>query len=321
MLISRRSLLASAAGVPAILRGAAMTSRERVERALDGKDVDRVPFSLWHHFKLEAQGPAAHAQAILKFHRDYQTDFVKVMSDFPYPKAAKGAWYELKPEASPFAPQIKALELIRDGLKSSGTPWVETLFNPVNVAEKLSSKEEVQRMMRAEPDKLLRALEVIAQSEANHARLALKTGATGIFLAIANAQDGIMTKAQYTKFSEPFDRMVLEAAKGARLNILHLHGPKVHLDLFWKGWPGAALNFSVHETGTTMAQARAKAPDAVLIGGTDQRIYRERAVADLKADIATARREAGRKLLFTPGCSVPDDSQPAELKKLVQAAG
>ncbi len=45
-------------------------------------------------------------------------------------------------------------------------------------------------MMREQPQALLDALGVIAKSEANHAARALATGASGIFLAIANAQKG-----------------------------------------------------------------------------------------------------------------------------------
>ncbi len=65
--------------------GATPTSRERVIRALDGRDVDRPPLTLWHHFGLESKGPSAHADATLAFHRAYGTDLVKVMSDVPFP--------------------------------------------------------------------------------------------------------------------------------------------------------------------------------------------------------------------------------------------
>ena len=66
------------------------------------------------------------------------------MSDFPYPKPA-GKWYELKVESDPFPRQIKALDLIRDGLDGRAY-FIETIFNPWNVAEKLSSKEELLRL-------------------------------------------------------------------------------------------------------------------------------------------------------------------------------
>ena len=311
--ISRRLFLAGSA---APLFGAALGPRERVDRVLKGLAADRPPISLWHHFGLEKQGPEAHAKATLDFHRRYSTDLVKVMSDFPYPKPS-GPWYILKPLDNPFAPQVRALEHIRDGL-AGGAHFVETIFNPWNVAEKLSSKEEVQRLMKEQPQKLLDALDAIAKSEAANARLALKAGASGVFLAIANAQPEILSRDEYRKFSEPFDRMVLEAAAGAPLNVLHLHGDKVYLDHFWKGWPPAAINYSAHETGVPLTAARAKF-SGVLLAGIDHRNYRTREVAQLRADAAAAARVCGARFILTPGCSVPNESTPPELEKLRRA--
>src|SRR5919201_1059565 len=113
-MLRREFVRIAAAGVPFAFAasGKALTYKERVDRALEGKEVDHPPFSFWHHFGLKA--PEEHAQATIRFHRTYRTDIVKVMSDFPYPKPAR-AWYQLKPEANPFPQQIKALELIRDG--------------------------------------------------------------------------------------------------------------------------------------------------------------------------------------------------------------
>lgn len=314
-MFNRREFLFGASAVAAVLAGTRLTSRERVNRAIHGTDTDRLPFSLWHHFGLESQGPEAHAKATIEFHKKYGTDLVKVMSDFPYPKGT-GAWVEQREVASPFPAQLKALESIRLGLGGSAH-FVETIFNPWNVAEKLSSKEEVQRLKAEEPQKLLDALEAIAKSEANHAKLALNAGASGIFLAIANAQIGILTADEYKKFSEPFDRIVLDAASGAPLNILHLHGDKVHLDLFWKNWP-ASINYADQETGTSLKTARAQY-SGLLLGGIDQRKYRDLSVTELRKDADRARKEAGKRLILTPGCSVPNESRPEELLRLKEA--
>lgn len=316
-MLSRRHFLAVPA--TALLAADRLTSKERVDRAINGQDVDRLPFTLWHHFGLEKQGPRKHAEATIDFHNRYGTDLVKVMSDFPYPKPASGNWWELKAQASPFAAQIHALEIVADSLRGSAH-FVETIFNPWNVAEKLSSKEEVMRLKNEQPQKLMDALEVIAKSEANHARLALKAKASGIFLAIANAQDGIMTREDYAKWSEPFDRLVLKAAGSAPLNILHLHGDKVHVDHFLTGWPAAGINWGSHETGFSVTAARAKFR-GVLLCGVDERSYRSRTVDGLRQDAAQARREAGAKLIFTPGCSVPNDSKPEELSRMKAAVG
>src|SRR5215831_17927875 len=124
-MVSRRGFLLTAG---AALAASKMTARERVDRALAGKDVDRTPFSFWHHFGLEKFPGERHAQATLAFHRKFHTDLVKVMSDYPYPKPA-GNWWELKYDPNPFPEQIRALQIIRDGLGGEAY-FVETLFNP-----------------------------------------------------------------------------------------------------------------------------------------------------------------------------------------------
>src|SRR5271170_6214231 len=110
--MNRRTFLFATAA-SAFATGAGLTRKQRVDRALAGKDVDRPPFSFWHHFGLPTA--EAHAKRTLEFHAAYRTDIVKVMSDFPYPKPP-GKWYDLKPIDNPFPDQLHALDLIRSGL-------------------------------------------------------------------------------------------------------------------------------------------------------------------------------------------------------------
>ena len=96
--MNRRNFLASAAAVastvlPRPLSGTGsgtskLSHKERVDRALRGQEVDRPPFTFYHHYKR----PTAReeAQDHLEFHRAYKTDIVKVMNDFDYPKSSRG---------------------------------------------------------------------------------------------------------------------------------------------------------------------------------------------------------------------------------------
>jgi uroporphyrinogen decarboxylase len=309
----RRSFLLGAAA--SVARGAAVSRKERVDRALDGRDVDRPPFSFWHHFGLKTAED--HARATLDFHRQYRTDFVKVMSDFAYPRPA-GKWYELKVERNPFPAQIRALELIKNGLDGQ-TYFVETLFNPFNVAEKLSSPEEVRRLKDEKPRALLDALDVITQSEIHHAKRALETGAAGILLAVANANATAMSRDDYVRFSAPFDRRILEAVRTARLNILHLHTDRNQLPVF-RDFPAAVINYSLHVTGIPISDVRRDFSMAIM-GGIDEVNYRKLEKAEIEAQWKSAAAAAGPKFLLSPGCSVPNDSAPAELQRLPAAIG
>jgi len=311
----RRQFLFTAAIAPLAYGRSSLTHKERVDRALKGADVDRPPFSFWHHFGLKT--PEDHAQATLAFHRAYRTDIVKVMSDFDYPKPA-GKWYELKVDPNPFPQQIHALDLIRQGLR--GDAYIlETLFNPWNVAQKLSSKEEVLRLKDENPAALLAALDVIAQSEIAHARRAFRAGASGVLLAVANALAAEMTPEDYRKFSLPFDRRILEALAGAKLNFLHVHVEPPYLG-FFEGLPAPVFNYSLHVSGIPIADVR-KRFSTVIAGGIDEVNYRKLTAEEMRAQWKAAAQAAGPKYILTPGCSVPNDSTKEELSRLPQVLG
>src|ERR1700682_3321755 len=177
----RKFLIGAAASSARVIFGrAAFSHKQRVDRALAGQEVDQPPFTFWYQFDLKTA--EAHAARTLEFHRLYHTDLVKVMSDFPYPKPP-GKWYELKVTSNPFPDQIHALELIRDGL--NGDAYMIEIFNPWNVAQKLSSKEQLLHLKEQNPQAVFDALDVITQSEIAHAKRALATGASGILFSVA----------------------------------------------------------------------------------------------------------------------------------------
>jgi len=314
----RREFLMFAVGArtPLAFGRAALSSKERIDRALAGQEVDRPPFTFWHHFGLNTA--EAHAARTLEFHRFYHTDLVKVMSDFPYPKPA-GKWYELKVNPNPFPHQIHALELVRDGLQGNAY-MIETVFNPWNVAQKLSSKEEVLRLKENNARALMDALDVITQSEIAHAKRAMAAGAAGILFSIANANSQELSVADYEKFSRPFDRRFLEGVSAARMNFMHLHLEPAYLSQF-HGFTAPVINYSLHVSGVPIAEVRRQFPASAVAGGIDEVRYRTLAPADLRRQWQAASEAAGRRFILTPGCSVPNDSTPEELGRLPRVLG
>jgi uroporphyrinogen decarboxylase len=315
----RRDFLRTAAASLALPLAAqnALTSKQRVDRAMAGQDVDRPPLSLWHHFGLT--NAEAHATRTLEFHRAYHTDMVKVMSDFPYPKPA-GKWYELKSEDNPFPDQLRALELIRKGLNGEAY-MIETVFNPWNVAQKLSSKEEVLRLKDEKPQALLDALTVITDAEIRHAKRAYAAGASGVLFSVANALHAEMSVEDYKKFSAPFDKRLLDGVSGAAPhNILHLHVEPPYLATF-HNFHAPIINYSMHVSGIAIADVRKQFPSWVIAGGIDEVNYRKLTPEEIGRQWHAAAQAAGRKYILTPGCSVPNDSTPEELSRLPRLVG
>jgi uroporphyrinogen decarboxylase len=292
----------------------AMPSKERVDRAMRGDPVDRPPFTFWYHFRLHNFPGERHAAATLDFHRRFRTDLVKVMCDYKYPRPT-GPWYELPIEENPYPEQVRALEMIRDGL--AGKAYViETRFNPWNLAEKLCSPADVQQLKAEKPQALLDALEAIARSQINHARKAVQIGASGVFLAIGNAQNGVLTPSEYARFSEPFDRMILDAVKDSPMNVLHLHGDNLYFEPFYAGWPAAVINYSIHGTGIPLADVR-RTYSGVLMGGLDEVNFRTSTENELREQWKAAEAAAGARFILSPGCSVPDNTADVEMLHLV----
>ncbi len=64
-----------------------MDKRTRVLNAMNKKEVDHVPVGFWFHFGGEEAVGDACVQAHLKYYRETDLDFVKIMCDnyFPYP--------------------------------------------------------------------------------------------------------------------------------------------------------------------------------------------------------------------------------------------
>jgi uroporphyrinogen decarboxylase len=292
-----------------------LSRKERVDRALAGRDVDRPPFTHWHHFG--PQTAEVHAKATLDYHWKYKTDIVKVMSDFEYPKPA-GNWYELKVLDNPFPDQIRALELINTGL--NGDAYIlETAFNPWQVAVKLSSKEEVLRLQQENPQRLLDALDVLTQSHINHAKRAFAAGASGILFSIANAKRKELSPADYARFSAPFDKRFFDATAGAKLNFLHLHWENEYVDQFLN-FNAPVVNWSVQTSGVQVNTVRSKFSQTIATG-IDEVKYKELSAAQIREQWQKASHAAGGKFILTPGCSVPNDSTGEELSRLPQVVG
>lgn len=140
-----------------------------------------------------------------------------------------------------------------------------------------------------------------------------------MLLAVANALAAEMTPEDYRKFSLPFDRRILEALAGAKLNFLHVHVEPPYLG-FFEGLPAPVFNYSLHVSGIPIADVR-KRFSTVIAGGINEVNYRKLTAEEMRAQWKAAAQAAGPKYILTPGCSVPNDSTKEELSRLPQVLG
>ncbi|MBI4635390.1 MAG: uroporphyrinogen decarboxylase [Candidatus Rokubacteria bacterium] len=326
-----------------------MSRRERILAALGRSSVDRVPYAVWRHFPAVDRSPVGLAQATLRFHERYGSDFLKITPTGGYAVTAWGCveadevrpdghrpcarcavrsgddWTSIRPLDPGSAPgwvdQIETIIRLGFDRRIGDAPVVPTLFSPLSLARKLSG-ERLATDLRERPDAVRAALEAITETLIRFADLALREGVSGVFYSIQAASRSAHSEEDYARFGEPYDRRFLESVQGRSiLTIIHCHGDALMFERLAR-LPGHAWNWDDRATPPSLREGAAKVPGAV-IGGLDQwRTLRdgtpEQAVAQAQDAIA---QTGGRGLIIGPGCVLPMNTPDATVAAVVRALG
>jgi uroporphyrinogen decarboxylase len=305
----------------------AMTKRERLEVAIHGQAVDRVPVALWRHFPGDDYWPEELARSIVGFQMRYDFDFVKVTPTSSFSVADWGVrdewrgneegtrlythhvietpqdWTrltDLDVRAGFLGAQLKCLDLVHRELGDE-VPFIQTIFSPLGQARHLAGDLAFIHM-RQHPAALKAGLDKITRTTIRFIEQAAKTGIAGLFYAMQQATYERMSEAEYAEFGKAYDLRVLEAAKGTWLNMLHLHGNHVMFDLA-ADYPVQVWNWHDRDTPPTLRDALPKVKGAVCGGlGRDTTMLRGTPDA-VRQEIAEAiAQTGGRRLVVGTGC-------------------
>jgi len=312
---------------------AALTHKQRVDRALLGQDVDRPPFTFYHHYKRPTS--QLEAQDHIEFHRAYNTDIVKVMNDFDYPQSTTGKWYELKPLDSPYPDQLATLKIIRDGLKGDAY-FIDTVYGPYMTAMILFQSQpqfaslgnsdgikdqqikSLHEFQKEHPQQWHDAMEAITQSTINHIQHGKEIGASGTLVSVFNAESKFGSVSDYQQYTRPYDKRVFDALADTKLTVLHLHYlERPYLDQF-KDFSAPVIQYSVKTSGIPISELRAQYSQAIA-GGVDEIDFEKLTTPEIRKQWTAAREQAGAKYIAAPGCSVPDASTPQVLERFARS--
>ncbi len=306
---------------------AKFSKRERVDAALRGETVDRVPVSAWRHFIPAESQPETLAQATLQHLETFDWDWVKVNPRATYYAEAWGNRYDfdqydhvlpklidgpitsaadlekiqpVNPTAGVFAEQLDLVRRIKAGI--GDTHFVLTVFSPLSVLAFLVGHPQTHRadlvsqaqydglkkLLAENPQGAHEALKNIATTLSQYASAAVDAGASGLFFAIVKlARQGVLSQAEFEEFGKPYDLQVLKAVEGAPFNLLHLCGPYAYFDAV-ADYPVHALNWaSVGEHNPTIKEASQRTRLA-LVGGVNEDNTLQTGTPEQVIDEATA---------------------------------
>ncbi len=260
-----------------------MDKRTRVLNAMNGKEVDHVPVGFWFHFDGEEAKGEACVQAHLKYYRETDLDFLKVMSDgffaYPLPNIRKAEdWLTVKPVTAQDPYIREQVERAKAIVKAIGKERCVfyNVFAPFsslrNGAKEIGiSDEGVMQHLKENRNAVMHALDVVAQANALLSQLLItEAGCDGIYYPVQGGEYDRFTPEEYQKTIAPSDLYVLEHAnRFSDNNILHMcgwAGDKNRLTL-WKDYPAKAVNWAVYVEEVSLEEGRFLFGGRTALGG------------------------------------------------------
>jgi uroporphyrinogen decarboxylase len=322
-----------------------MNKRERIQAALAGSPVDRMPVAFWRHWPGDDQSQDSLVEVALDFQARYDLDFIKlpvsstytvqdwgvtheyrgsIMGDRTYLERAIKAvddWDRIQlldVKRGTYGWHLQALRQIMQR-KQKDAPLIVTLFNPLSVLLYLAGDEIGLAHLRQYPQRVVPALQAVTETCANFAREAINAGADGVFLSAKQASYEMMNDQEYERFGRPGDLAVLKAASAGWFNVLHLHGQHPMLPRL-ADYPVQVLNWHDRTTTPSLSQAAKFFPGA-LMGGVEQyQTLHLKTAEEVAAQVREAIRQMnGRRLIIAPGCTYPISVPHANLLALRKA--
>lgn len=316
--------------------------RKRLEAAIAGEAVDRLPVALWRHWPGDDQDATELAASHIKWQHDYDWDFLKVSpaSSFclvdwgvedRWEGHAEGTrrythrvvhqaedWARLPildPRRGMLGTQIIALELINDSLGDE-VPTIATIFSPLAQAKNLAGAEQAVSLMRSHPGAFRQGLDRIAESTLRYLEAARRTGISGIFYAIQHARYGLLSPAEYALFGQPYDEQILAAASDLWLNVIHIHGDDAIFFDTIAGYDVPVMNWHDRDCGTNLQEGLAQVNGAAC-GGVSRNTVQLGTPADVIAEARSAiAQTGGRRLILGTGCVVMTNSPLGNIRAL-----
>ncbi|NIA20504.1 MAG: hypothetical protein GWP05_00730 [Anaerolineaceae bacterium] len=326
-----------------------LSKRERLTRVVNGRQVDRLPFSLWRHFYVEETGPESLARVLADWHRQFDFDYCKINVRAQYHTEGWGCKFEysgaehvkptllepavreaadygglevLDPWAWPLGEMLEVIKLLRSELGPDEV-LLMTVFNPMSIALDLAGgADRLAAAITDDPTAVHRGLRAITDTFRDFVSLCLEQGADGLFFATTHAGTADnFTREQYEEFGRPYDLEILEAVDGAFLNMLHVCKSNAYVREL-ADYPVQAINWDTNDpTNPTLADLRFACDGRALVGGLSRELFAVQGAGQALADELAAAREMMGRWPFIVGstCTIPTETRTENIEAVVRA--
>lgn len=315
-----------------------ITKRQRLEAAIRGDAVDRVPFGIWLHNFAEEYSDEALAAETMRLYERFDFDFIKpqtrahcfgeMWGQEMEPPAGRDVWpvtkkfavradgdldnlRQVPANAGALAEQVQAYRRIR-AAAGQDVHIIATVFSPMMNLTLMhqDGKPGALRLQDSAPAALERALDGMSSTLEEYVALCRDAGVDGLFYATTTGNVGETTDAQFERFQRPFDDRILAAAEGCPLNVLHVCGPAIHAPWFkdhaanvysWATTPGNPSLQDMHAlTGRTVMSGAPAKPKIATMQPAELADHVQRSLQEMQ----------GRHHILGPDCSINSNTSP-----------
>ena len=307
-----------------------MNKKERTLRALQGLPVDRPPMVFWHHFVGEDMRPENFAASHVRFYRETDEDFIKMMCDgyvaLPDIQVASAKdWAHIKlPKMtdSYVQEQLAHIQRVREGIQDE-TAVFYNVFNAVSAMRSSTSGDLVYAHLKEGSTEFFAGISAVNQFKMEFAQKLVETaGVTGIFLPMQNNEKGQFNGNHYWELLRPYDLKLIEWCNSlSQFNIVHLCGywgiPN-NLEN-WRDFPAAAIHWDVHTDHLTLAQGREFFSNKkAVMGGFNNKegsvIYTASREAIINKTQEIIQRTGDTGLIISSDCSLLEDVEHSRVR-------
>jgi uroporphyrinogen decarboxylase len=326
-----------------------MNKKERVDAALRGEPVDRVPVSVWGHDYEHEWDVHPLMETLVEDFTRYDWDFMKVQSRSTYfaevwkaryrpsgektskpifeysPIRSSTDWKRLRPrepDQGPFGDQLRLMQLLNHQVGYDAY-FMQTIFCPLGVALSLvgNDPEPVLLSIREDRSALHSALRIITETLANYAIACLEMGTTGIFYTTNGwASESLLSLDQYREFGEQYDLEFLDAIKSrSKLTVLHNSGERIHFDLL-ASYPSHAHCWDVYAPGNPDLREGQRRSGKAVVAGLNRTTLCEGSPGQVQDEVGQALETTGaRSLLLAPGGTLSPSTPTRNLEAIRRA--
>ena len=329
-----------------------MNKKERVDAALRGESVDRVPVSVWGHDYEREWGVQSLSESIAENFNRYDWDYVNVVPRISHlvegwkaryrpadsgtqsrvpvceatPIRSSSDWKRirpLEPDSGALGEHLRVLQLVNHEVGYDAY-FMQTICCPLGVARYLAGNtvEPIFLTMREARGAMHTALRLITETLINYAIACLEHGASGIYYSTCGwASEGMLTQDQYREYGEQYDLEFLDAIKSrSKFNVLHNSGSHIYFDLI-SPYQVHAINWSATAEGNPdLRDGRLRSGKAVMGGINEQNLRKNGSSTQVQDEIgAVLELTKGEGLLLAPGNAIAPETPTRALEAIRRA--